>query len=192
MKQFKFIFLAMIIIMSIFPTNAFAENKAINVTIDGVPVTWTDAAPYVDENNRTMVPLSAIANAMRLDVAWDNVDKTATFTMIYDEQNIVPAGYIKDTDGDGVADSFMGASGVVFTLNNNIATYVLLHYTFGADMAADEPTSMDSYTATMDTAAVMKDNRTYAPVKYLAEFYGYTAAWDKTTSTVVLTSEVQQ
>ena len=36
--------------------------------------------PYQDENDRTMTPLRTIANAMDLEVAWNEEAKTATFT----------------------------------------------------------------------------------------------------------------
>jgi N-acetylmuramoyl-L-alanine amidase len=38
----------------------------------------------------------------------------------------------------------------------------------------------------MDTAAVIVNDRTYAPVRYLAEFFGHTVEWDGKTSTVVI------
>ncbi|WP_408609101.1 stalk domain-containing protein [Aminipila butyrica] len=37
----------------------------------------------------------------------------------------------------------------------------------------------------------MKDNRTYASVRYLAEAYGYKVTWDQATNTVVLNSETE-
>lgn len=39
---------------------------------------------------------------------------------------------------------------------------------------------------TMDTAAVIISDRTYAPVRYLAEFFGRTVKWDAAASTVVI------
>ena len=41
-------------------------------------------------------------------------------------------------------------------------------------------------TVEMDTSAVIVNGRTYAPVRYLAEFFGYTVAWDRSTRTVVI------
>ncbi len=38
----------------------------------------------------------------------------------------------------------------------------------------------------MDTAAVIVNNRTYAPVRYLAEYFGYNVSWDGSTQTVVI------
>lgn len=48
----------------------------------------------------------------------------------------------------------------------------------------------DGETIPMDTAAVIVNNRTYAPVRYLAEYYGYVVGWNGETKTVVITSAV--
>ena len=37
------------------------------------------------------------------------------------------------------------------------------------------------------TAAVISNERTYAPIRYLAEYFGYTVGWDGETQTVSLT-----
>ncbi|MBR5793463.1 MAG: copper amine oxidase N-terminal domain-containing protein, partial [Anaerotignum sp.] len=52
----------------------------INVTVDGTLVPWTDARPFIDENSRTLVPLRPIANALGLEVAWNDDTNTASFT----------------------------------------------------------------------------------------------------------------
>ena len=46
-----------------------------------------DAAPYVDSNWRTMVPIRALAEAFDADVEWDNDARTVTIN--YNEQTIV-------------------------------------------------------------------------------------------------------
>jgi hypothetical protein len=191
MKKFKLIVLAIVLVASMIPCSVSAASTPINVTIDGVAVQWTDATPYVDANNRTMVPLRAIGEAMGLDVEWDKTDKSATFAIAYDEKDAVSWGEVIDTDNDSKADSFMGGSGVVFTLDEKMAVSAILFYKLGADLTTAEPTYTEAGVINMDTAAVMKDNRTYAPVKYLAEFYGYTVNWDQNTRTVILTSSAE-
>lgn len=44
----------------------------------------------------------------------------------------------------------------------------------------------DGTTVTMNTAAVVVSGRTYAPVRYLAEFFGYQVDWDGNTRTVII------
>lgn len=41
-------------------------------------------------------------------------------------------------------------------------------------------------TVPMETAAVIIDGRTYAPVRYLAEYFGYSVEWDGMSNTVVI------
>ena len=38
----------------------------------------------------------------------------------------------------------------------------------------------------MDTAAVIVNDRTFAPIRYLAEHFGFTVGWDGATKTVVI------
>lgn len=52
----------------------------INVTVEGTPVAWADAKPFIDENERTLVPLRPIANALGLEVSWNDDTNTASFT----------------------------------------------------------------------------------------------------------------
>ena len=59
-------------------TTAFAAE--LNVTVEGTPVAWTDAKPFIDENDRTLVPLRPIANALGLEVSWDDDKNMASFT----------------------------------------------------------------------------------------------------------------
>ena len=44
----------------------------------------------------------------------------------------------------------------------------------------------DGGTVKMDTAAVIMNSRTYAPIRYLAEYFGYEVGWDGATKTVSL------
>ena len=50
-------------------TTTFGAN--ISVKVDGKPIRWTDAKPFIDENNRTLVPVHPFANAMGLTIDWN-------------------------------------------------------------------------------------------------------------------------
>ncbi len=41
----------------------------------------------------------------------------------------------------------------------------------------------------MDTMPIIRDNRTYAPIRYLAEEFGYAVIWDSTTLTAWVSNE---
>ena len=53
-------------------------------------------------------------------------------------------------------------------------------------IGSSEARTGDGGTVAMDTAAVIKGGRTFAPIRYLAEYFGYTVDWDKATRTVII------
>lgn len=50
----------------------------VDVRANGALVKFTDAEPYIDENNRTMIPLRAAVEALGAEVAWDQATRTAS------------------------------------------------------------------------------------------------------------------
>ncbi|HHW55697.1 MAG: exo-beta-N-acetylmuramidase NamZ domain-containing protein [bacterium] len=52
-------------------------GKEIVVFVDGVPVIF-DVAPHIDANDRTMVPVRAIAEALGAEVKWDGASRKVT------------------------------------------------------------------------------------------------------------------
>ncbi|MGI6144070.1 MAG: exo-beta-N-acetylmuramidase NamZ domain-containing protein [bacterium] len=56
-----------------------ALGKQITVFVDGVPVIF-DAEPYIDSNNRTMVPFRAISEALGAVVEWDETSRRVIVT----------------------------------------------------------------------------------------------------------------
>lgn len=121
----------------------------ISVTVNGRDVTWTYAKPFIDENGRTMVPLSALSAYLYFGYSWDEVSRVAMFS------------------------DWRGSKGISFTIGSPVAkTYTR--------------TNGDGEIR-MDTAAVIVNDRTYAPVRYLAEYFGYSVTWDDAARTVVIT-----
>ena len=54
-------------------------------------------------------------------------------------------------------------------------------------IGSTEARTGDGGVVAMDTAAVIVSSRTYAPIRYLAEYFGYKVDWDGKTKTVILT-----
>lgn len=54
-----------------------AENPELKVTVNGRPVFFTDAKPFIDENGRTQVPARFIAEELGARVSWNQENKTA-------------------------------------------------------------------------------------------------------------------
>lgn len=53
-------------------------GENIEISVDGVPVVFTDAKPFIDENSRTLVPVRALSEMLNADVQWDDATKTVT------------------------------------------------------------------------------------------------------------------
>lgn len=153
---------------------AFA--KEIQVTADGKQVVFTDAKPYVDENGRTMVPLRPVADAMGIDVEWDRRTKTAIFSDTYDP-GIEGFGY--DVEGKQVYGRIVYMSLSFKVDEPKVEMFANVKKDNGEmTMIADG--------FQMDTTAVIKDGRTYAPVRYMVQSFGYDVGWDAETKTVTI------
>ena len=120
-----------------------SEDVSVSITVSvcGTPVTWTDAEPFIDSNNRTMVPLRAVAEALGLQVSWNADAREAGFSD--------------------------GTKTILFPIDSRTAK--------GDDGEIE-----------MDTAAVIVHDRTYAPIRYLAEYFSYDVGWDGETRTVLI------
>ncbi|MBE6021113.1 MAG: copper amine oxidase N-terminal domain-containing protein [Clostridiales bacterium] len=136
---------------------------AVNVTVLGEPVIWTDAEPFIDENDRTLVPLRAVGEALGLNVDWDEEARTAIFSS-------------ETIDEFGDKQLMM----LTFPIGSQEAE-AYYHTTF-----SDGSFSSYSEVIPMDTAAVIVNDRTYAPIRYLAEFFGYEARWYEDSRTVAI------
>ncbi len=123
-------------------TPAPAANGAPGVSVKGKAVQWTDAAPFIDANSRTLVPLRAVGAALGLNVDWDGTKREASFS-----------------DGNKT---------IYFPIDRSSAH------------------TSDGKSITMDTAAVIVNSRTYAPIRPLAEFFGFSVEWDGTSRTVII------
>ncbi len=79
MKKTIAVLTCVLVLMGCFTIPGFAATNP-DVTVNGTFVNWTDARPYIDGNNRTMVPLRASMEACGLDVSWDGTKREATVT----------------------------------------------------------------------------------------------------------------
>ena len=118
----------------------------IGVTIDGKSVVFPSGygKPYIDSNNRTLVPLRGVTESFGAAVSWDN----ATSTAIVEKNGItvqVPVGQ----------------------------TYILVN----------------GVSVTNDTSAVIKDGRTYLPIRAVLEAFGAGVSWDNVNRTVVVRTD---
>lgn len=110
---------------------------AVNLYVDNEPLQTDVPAQII--NDRTMVPIGPIFNALEADVVWDDATKTAT----------------------GVKDG----TTVVIQIDNTTA-YV------------------NNQPITLDTPAMIVDNRTMVPVAFVSQALGCDVTWDASSQTV--------
>jgi len=76
-KKFKYLFVALLLgIMMIAPMAEAAPD--VTVKVDGNTVAFPDQKPYIDSNDRTMVPVRAPMEAMGCKVGWSDQTRQAT------------------------------------------------------------------------------------------------------------------
>ncbi|MGN1231780.1 MAG: copper amine oxidase N-terminal domain-containing protein, partial [Anaerotignum sp.] len=104
-------------------TTALAAD--VNVKVDGTPVAWTDAKPFINKDSRTLVPLRPIANALGLTVEWDAEDGQAIFT---DDTTAVVFTIDSKVYGVGVGDEAVAAEMDTAAVIVNGRTYAPARY----------------------------------------------------------------
>ena len=122
------------------PTKAPLTVKGgdnITISVGNEKITFPDAQPFIDENDRTQIPIRAVAEMLDCTVDWNKDTETAIITR-----------------EDGRTATLTIGSDVMIV--NNTETNIPVQ---------------------MDTAAIIKDERTYIPVRFVAEAMGLTVNW---------------
>lgn len=167
-------------------TPASAAN--IRVTVDGWPVSFTDAIPFVDENYRTMIPLRAAADALGCEVTWNQEVGTARI-------------YMDDCVSKGLGSSVAYNDGYPFHWREDAD--ITLYLRPGSEQVVYETTyrlydedkgeMIESGGGVgmfaMDTKPTSKNGRIYLPIRAIAETFGFSVAWDSASSTVIIQSD---
>ena len=104
----------------------------IEVRADGEKVKFTDANPFIDENNRTQMPIRVLGETLGFEVKWNDTTKTATLKSL----------------------------GTVITVK-----------------IGESKILKNGETIQMDTVAKIINDRTYIPLRAIAEAVGYTVKW---------------
>lgn len=121
-------------------------NVDIKVTVDGKTVDFPDAKPFIDDNNRTLIPVRFVVEELGADVVWNGKKKE------------------------------------VYIYYNDI--YIMLKINSNKIQIES---SNDNTINDMDTKAIIKNSRTYVPIRYVAEGLGATVQW--TNNTVIIARE---
>ena len=140
----------LLILTLLFTCSSLAlADTAPEVRVNADLVSFPDAQPFIDEANRTMMPVRFITEDMGASVTWDKTTQTATITK------------------DGV------------TVEVTIGQKELKVTEAGA-----------SRTVVMDTVAVLSQDRTYVPIRFVAEALGAWVGYSDYYKTVVINDDV--
>lgn len=141
------------------PVVSYAERN-INVTVDGKQITFPDATPYIDENNRVLIPIRAVADNMDAQTYWNEQEKLVTIKRLNNADN---------TKYDAVKLKIGEKTATVGKIN----------------AGDDTNTLTDTKEIHLDTKANTKENRTYVPIRFVSDaLNAYSVNWDGKTSTV--------
>lgn len=160
MKKLILLFITMTLCFGMFCTTAQGA-PAVKVTVDGKAIAFTDAKPFVDENNRTQVPMRALGEALGCNVDYyqDYGDKYATFAKTANNGLNLSARFTIEGFGD---------DGRSYRLKID-------EYLFNAGW--------------VDTDPKIIKNRCYLPARYVAEIFGYQVTWDGKNNTVIVNTD---
>lgn len=180
----KKVFTIMAIVLLCFTgtvNTALASSIAVNV--NGQHINFSDAAPFIDNSGRTMVPMRAIAEALDLQVQWDGSKQSITISMErtnVDFQKKLAFSYEQLQYGmPHFSDNADGIDTVkqIFYVNSN-----------KMDFSYSNGQVTDTLNGEIDTKPVIKDGRTYLPARYIAEAFGYSVGWNGAAQTVTIES----
>lgn len=141
MKIKKLLLILMLIVGCFGSVSTASAGSQINILINGKKVNFSSNTgyPFVDKNNRTMVPLRVTM-------------ETAGFAVGYDTEN---------------------ETAIVITEHDRIEIPIGTNYIYNNNKLTEN-----------DTTAVVKDGRTYLPIRAVLESADFTVEWDSKTNTV--------
>lgn len=154
-----------------------ASNNQINIQVKtesqvkNVAVNDSMGYPFIDKNSRTLCPLRTVADSLGMQVEWDANDRSASFTI---DQNMSTI----------YEDNIRIVEKVTFKIGSK--QYLKTKKNYYNGVLQD---NMVSEILSMDTEPVIVGGRTYAPVRYLAEAFGYNVDWEAYSKTVVVNAK---
>lgn len=148
LKRLSVVLIVMIMTFGLLPASAAGANDEIKVTYNNVRVNFD--TPPVIRNDRTLVPLRAIAEAMGIPIEW--IDETKS----------------------------------IFYFNNEGIGHHL--YINNPKVEIGRGAGLPLEYVTIDAPPVIINNRTFVPLRFIAESFDVKVDWDANTRTVIIRS----
>jgi len=145
MKKLLSIILSITLILS----SSATALATVSVSINNAPVAFTSqsGAPFIDQANRTQVPLRATMETYGCNVSWESETNTAKVSK------------------DGTTVEVVIGQNYILKNNTKIA---------------------------IDSAAIIKDGRTYLPIRAVLESFGANVSWNNISQTVMVSSIMEK
>lgn len=123
-------------------------SQNVKVKVDNKLISFPDAQPYVNRDDRTMVPVRFVTEALGCKVEWEESRELVTITK---------------------------------------APYrILLRIGENSAIVNDGKSDVKK---TFDTKAVLQNDRTFVPLRFVSETLGAGVAWDEVNNTVIIRSD---
>ncbi|MEK3903612.1 MULTISPECIES: copper amine oxidase N-terminal domain-containing protein [unclassified Paenibacillus] len=143
MKKIIALLMTVLLLCSVFPASTYAA-QSVRVVVDGSKISFPDAQPFLDKQNRVQVPVRFVSEALGAKVGWTPASKTVTVEL--------------------------NGKKLVLVIGNRQFT-------------------LDGAKKTMDTAALMKNGRTFVPLKFVSAGLGVGVNWDQSVSTAYISTD---
>ena len=137
----KFRGMLLFVILCVFlSVPAFARNISVSLDGNSLPL----SAPAIVKNDRVLVPMRSIMEALGYTVVWDNKNRTIEATK--------------------------GSTTLFLTLDQSVAL-------------------VNQTPVVLDAAALLSENTTMVPLRFVAEYSGATVEWTAASNTIVISTE---
>jgi hypothetical protein len=160
-KKISLLLAAVLVVSSVCTTGAAAVDtqtqaeattigsNVLTVKYNGQPIAFPDAQPFVDDNDRTLIPVRFVAETMGAEVEWDQKAQAAII------------------EQDGISITVPISSDTISVTRDGNTSAVM-----------------------MDTAAIIREERTYVPIRYVAEALGAWVSYSDLFTTVQIYRDV--
>lgn len=161
--------------MAVAPANAVVDIKPGN---GGEWVDNTPGTPFPGTGGTTSQPTQPIDNSIKIYV--NGIKVTSDVAPYVDSVNRTQAPFRAIGEALGCQVTWVNGSQQVICEKEG----------FKVEMTIGKKTfSVNGVQEIMDTVPIVKNNRTFIPVRYLAETLNCNVAWDQNTNTVTITSK---
>lgn len=169
--------LALALALMVLPSMAYAQRD-VKLTVNGKPVVSTPAA-FISAN-RTMVPVRFVAEALDYQVLWNEGSRDILLTKMDFDTNKPVQALVLRTDA---------AKALLIAKEDVDAFYAAT--TRLEFESADVKEYLDrAEGVALETKPVIKENRTFIPLRAVVELFDQKIFWDDGTSTVSIEGKV--